>query len=182
MSPHARHFFERVEKACHGTPYVVTETARGFDLEVDVSNDEWRELLQAARLSEVFTQHVSVPSRRSYSIVEEVRSIVWLGDTPRTAVTSRRRVDRHDEPTSRHVWAGGYGPPTDLSMLRYTSHEGRDLITSVAEQLQLQQRAAKIEGLGHSIAIGLIVTLSIIAAVIGIGVILHLLTALGVQP
>ena len=65
MSPHARHFFERVEHACHGTPYVVTETAKGFDLEVDVSDEAWRQPLQDAQLSEVHTYHVAVPSRRT---------------------------------------------------------------------------------------------------------------------
>lgn len=176
VSPHARQFFERVEKACQGTPYVVTETAKGFDLEVDVSAEAWRTQLQAAHLSEVFTHHVAMPTRRSYSIVQEARSIVWTGDTPHTAITGRRRVDQRAEPTSRHVWAGAYGTGAqrDVSAFRFTSDEGRDLITHIAEELGLTQRAARIEGLGQSVVIGLIVTLSVICLVIGIGVIVNL--------
>lgn len=181
VSPHARQFFERVEKACHGTPYFVTETAKGFDLEVDVTHEEWRDQLQAAQLSEVFTHHVAVPSRRSYAIVEEVRSIVWLGDTPHTAITGRRRVDKSEEPTRRPPWAGGHGGPRDVSAFRFSADEGRDLIISIAEELQLQQRAARIEGLGQSIATGLVITLSLISAVIGVGVIVHLISTFGGQ-
>ena len=35
MSPHARPFFDHVARVCDGTPYKATETARGFDVELD---------------------------------------------------------------------------------------------------------------------------------------------------
>ncbi|MGH3351190.1 MAG: hypothetical protein ACRDPS_11045 [Nocardioides sp.] len=176
MSPHARQFFDHVARVCDGTPYKATETARGFDVEIDLSAPQWRSKLQGAQLSWVFTYHVSTPSRNSYAIIEDTRSIVWFGDVPHTQKTGVRRIEANDEQTDQGVWTV-HDPESvpDLDQYRFDAEEGRTLITSVARLYALQQRAARHEGLGYSVAVGLVVTLSVIATVIGVAVILSLM-------
>ena len=180
MSPHSRPFFDHVSRVCDGTPYKATETARGFDVEIDLSDPLWHSKLQNTKLNWVFTYHVSTPSRRSYAINEDTRSIVWFGDVPHTQRTGVRRIEADDEQTDQGVWTV-HDPEVvpDLDQYRFDAEEGRTLITSVARLYALQQRSAHHEGVGHSVAVGMVVTLSVIATVIGVAVILSLLGTFG---
>lgn len=176
MSPHARPFFDHVSRVCAGTPYQATETARGFDVELDLNDPTWRPRLQKAKLNWVFTYHVSMPTRHSYAIIEDTRSIVWFGDVPHTQRTGVRRIEAKDEQADQGMWTV-HDPEAvpDEDQYRFDAEEGRTLITSVARLYALQQRGARHEGTGFSVAVGLVVTLSVIATLIGVAVILNLL-------
>ena len=177
MSPHARPFFDHVARVCDGTPYKATETARGFDVELDLADARWHPRLQKDKLHWVFTYHVSMPTRNSYAIIEDTRSIVWFGDVPHTQKTGVRRIEAADEEqTDQGVWHV-HDPESvpDLDQYRFDAEEGRTLITSVARLYALQQKGTRHEGAGFSVAVGLVVTLTVIATVIGVAVILNLL-------
>lgn len=180
MSPHARPFFDHVARVCDGTPYKATETSRGFDVELDLADERWHSTLLAAKLHWVFTYHVSMPTRSSYAIIEDTRSLVWFGDVPHTQRTGVRRIEADDEQTDQGVWTV-HDPEAvpDTDQYRFDAEEGRTLITSVARLYALQQRGARHEGAGFSVAVGLVVTLSVIATVIGVAVILNLLGTFG---
>lgn len=176
MSPHARPFFDHVARVCDGTPYKATETARGFDVELDLSDPQWYARLQSAKLRWTFTYHVSTPTRHSYAIIEDTRSIVWFGDVPHTQKTGVRRIEAKDDQTDQGMWTV-HDPESvpDLDQYRFDAEEGRTLITSVARLYALQQKGTRHEGAGFSVAVGLVVTLTVIATVIGVAVILNLL-------
>lgn len=180
MSPHTRPFFDHVARVCDGTPYKATETARGFDVEIDLTDARWHSKFQESKLGWVFTYHVTMPTRKSYAIIEDTRSIVWFGDEPHTQKTGVRRIEPDDEQTDQGVWTV-HDPEAvpDLDQYRFDAEEGRTLITSVARLYALQQRGARHEGTAFSLAVGLVVTLSVIATVIGLAVILNLLGTFG---
>lgn len=147
--PEATALMQGVQQAAEGTPYVVTPTAEGFDVSLDVVDAQWFGLFNKAGLRKVFVHHVTVPSPGVYTITDDARSVEWVAGTPRVAATAERQYGRVKEIGAQKVWAfdehGRFGVQADF---RFGSEEGRDLVTGVAQQLGLELRRGGAERIG----------------------------------
>jgi hypothetical protein len=166
----AEEFRRRVEAAAEGTPYVVTATDRGFDVALDIVDARWFGILNKAGLSKVYTHHVAVRGDGSYTVTDDVRTVEWVSGVPRVTASAERIHGRVKEFGVQTVWAvdenGRFGQVVDF---RFSSEEGRDLITGVAAQLDLRQRrgAAETTGLVFGVVCG-------VGSVVGLVVVLVL--------
>lgn len=147
--PGATALMEGVRRATEGTPYVVTPTAEGFDVSLDVVDAQWFGLFNKAGLRTVFVHHVAVPEPGVLTITDDARSVEWVAGTPRVAATAERQHGRVKELGAQKVWAfdeeGRFGVQADY---RFGSEEGRDLVTGVAQQLGLELRRGGAERIG----------------------------------
>lgn len=138
-----------VRRGAEGTPYVVTETDRGFDVSLDIVDAQWFQLYAKAGLQQSFVHHVRVDEDGGYSITDDARSLEWVAGVPRASFTSSRRYGRVREISFRKIWAldeqGRFGVVADY---RFNSEEGRSLITGVAEQQGRRQRRGAAERTG----------------------------------
>jgi hypothetical protein len=165
--PAAHEFLRRVQEAASGTPYVVQETDTGFDVTLDIVDAQWFGLFNKAGLAKVYTHHVAVPETGVYTVTDDSRTVEWVAGTPRVAATAERQYGRVIELGAQKVWAfdehGNFGVQADY---RFSSEEGRELITGVADQLGLQLRRGGAEkaGLyvGVAAAIGSVIVLVVL--------------------
>lgn len=171
-APAAEEFRRRVEATTEGTPYVVTPTASGFDVTLDIVDAQWFGVLNKAGLSKVYIHHVAVPGDGTYTVTDDSRTVEWVAGVPQAKGSAERVYGRVKEFGVQKVWAfdenGRFGQVVDF---RFNSEEGRDLVTGVAEQLGLRQRrgAAEKTGLvfgavfGGLTVIGIVVVLVLLA-------------------
>jgi hypothetical protein len=165
--PAAYEFCRRVQALAEGTPYVVTETDRGFDVTLDVVDAQWFGVFDKAGLSKVYTHHVAVPEAGRYTVTDESREVEWVAGVPRLAVSGSRTYGRVVEFGVQKVWAfdehGVFGVQADY---RFSSEEGRDLVTGVAHELgfRLERGTAEKVGLyvGAFGALGALVTVVVL--------------------
>lgn len=165
-------FFERVRQAAEGTPYDVTETEEGFDVKLDIVDAQWSGLFNKAGLKKVYTHHVKLADDGVFSVTDEWRSVEWVAGTPRVAASVEVNKGRVIEFSRQKVWAfdehGNFGVQADY---RFNSEEGRQLITSVAQQLELKQRRGTEERIGifvAALAIGGLVIGGLVVAVLAL--------------
>ncbi len=165
----AAEFAHRVRAAAAGTPYVVTNTDRGFDVTLDVVDAQWFGLFNKAGIKRVIVHHVGVPEPGVYTVNDDAPSLEWVAGTPRLAATAERIHGRVRHFGGQKVWAfdaqGRFGVQADY---RFDSEEGRRLIAGVALQLGLSLRrgAAERVALGFAVVggVGAVVT----AVVLGV--------------
>jgi hypothetical protein len=155
-SPEARDFARRVREAAEGSPYVVTETERGFDVALDFSA-QWYGLFNKAGMRRAFTHHVSLPEPGVYVVSDEARDVDWVAGAPRLAGSVEVFHGRRRQVAFEQVWAldehGRFGRVADY---RFDSEEGRRLVEGVAEQLGLTQRRGTAEKVGLYVALGVV--------------------------
>ncbi|MBA2954513.1 hypothetical protein GON03_09285 [Nocardioides sp. MAH-18] len=153
MPPEGYELFRRVQQAAEGTPYLVTETEKGFDVTLDVVDAQWFGLFNKAGLQKVYIHHVSFPRSGTYTITDDSRSVEWVAGVPELKASAERQYGRVIEFGAQKVWAfderGHFGVRADY---RFNSEEGRDLVTGVAEQLGLAQRRGAAEKTGITMA------------------------------
>lgn len=158
-----------VEAAAAGTPYVVTPTERGFDVSLDLVDAQWFGLFNAAGLRKQYTHHVAVRGDGTYTVTDDAREVEWVAGVPRVAAGTARQVGRVKELGVQKVWAfderGRFGPVVDF---RFSSEEGRDLVTGVADQLGLRLRRGTEETIGLLFALVAVVGLVVGGAVVGV--------------
>lgn len=158
-----------VRKGAVGTPYVVTETERGFDVSLDIVDARWFQLYAKAGLQQSFVHHVRVDADGGYSITDDARSLEWVAGVPRASFASSRRYGRVREISFRKIWAlderGRFGVVADY---QFNSEEGRSLITEVAEQQGLRQRRGTAEKIG--LLVGLIAAAGAVVTAVLLGV------------
>ena len=168
LSGQGHELMERVRAAAEGTPYVVTETERGFDVTLDVVNASWYGVLNKAGVRKVFTHHVSVEDG-TYTIVDDVRSLEWVAGTPRIAATAERQYGRVIEFGAQKVWAfdeqGNFGVQAEY---RFSSEEGRQLVDGIARQMGLRPRRGTAEKVG--LVMGVIGGVGALVAAVVVGV------------
>lgn len=165
----AEEFRRAVEAAAAGTPYVVTPTEQGFDVALDIVDAQWFGLFNKAGLSKQYTHHVAVPGDGSYTITDDARTVEWVAGVPRVSGSVERQLGRVKEIGVQKVWAldeqGRFGPVVDF---RFSSEEGRDLVTGVADQLGLGQRRGAAEKIGLGFALFSVVGLVVAGIVVAI--------------
>jgi hypothetical protein len=165
-------FYERVREAAEGTPYVVTETDKGFDVTLDIVDAQWFGLFNKAGLKKVYSHEVRLIGAGAFSITDESRTIEWVAGSPRIAASAEITKGRLIEFGSEKVWAfdedGNFDKQVDY---RFNSEEGRRLIEGVARGLGLKQRRGWEEKLGiffAALAIGGLVIGGIVVAVLAL--------------
>jgi len=177
MPPQGYELFRRVQEAAAGTPYLVRETDKGFDVTLDVVDAEWYGVFNKAGLKKLYTHHVAVPETGVYTITDDARTVEWVAGTPRTGATVERQIGRVKEIGFQKIWAfdehGRFGLQADY---RFSSEEGRELVTGIADAMGLQQRRGAAEKAG--LAAG-VITLAAIAVGAVIVLILWLTGAFG---
>jgi hypothetical protein len=162
MPPEGYELYRRVQEAAEGTPYVVTETEKGFDLTLNVVDAQWYGLFNKAGLEKVYIHHVAFPKQGVYTIADDSRSVEWVAGVPQLKASAERQYGRVIEVGAQKVWAfdqqGRFGVQADY---RFNSEEGRDLITGVAEQTGLTLRRGGIEKgalwFGIAVAVGAVI-------------------------
>ncbi|SDD89681.1 hypothetical protein [Nocardioides lianchengensis] len=164
--PVAEQFAAAVARAADGTPYEVTPTATGFDVGVNIVDEQWYGVLSKSGLRKTFVHHVEVrDSDRSYSITDESRTIRWVAGVPQLTGSVQMQKGRIIEFGAEKVWAfdehGNFGVQADY---RFGSQEGRDLIEGVAKQLGLGSR----RGMHEKIGIGMALTVAVGIVVMGV--------------
>jgi hypothetical protein len=151
---------QRVRELADGSPYVVEDTAEGFDVRVDLANPDWRTAMSRKSVSRVFTHHVRVDeAKQSVSITDDLSSVSRETGVVRLARFQGRMIEH-----SRHkvvAWGrpAGAGEAVDY---RFSSTEGHALIRTATHELGFEEHqgtAARI-GLVFGIigAVGAVVT------------------------
>lgn len=166
----AAELFHRVQEAAQGTPYAVVRTERGFDVSLDVVDAQWYGLFNKAGLSKVYIHHVAVPDTGVYTVTDDSRTVEWVAGVPELKGSSERQYGRVIELGAQKVWAfdehGRFGVQADY---RFSSEEGRDLVTGIAQQLGLRLRRGAAEKAGIVMgligAVGAVITVVVLAIV-----------------
>ena len=162
-------FLRKIRTSVEGTPYVVEETASGFDLTLDIVDAKWFGLYHKEGLHRVHTHQVEVLDDGTYSVTDDSRTVEWQAGVPTLSASVQRTRGRVWERSSEKVWALGedlrFGPVVDYS---FSSEEGRQLISAVADDLGLKERRGRDEKIGLYFAIlggvGALVTVIVLAA------------------
>lgn len=145
---------EAVRQATEGTPYVVTETAGGFDVTLDIVDAQWFGLLSAAGLSKVFVHHVMVPGDGTWSVTDDARTVEWEAGVPTLSASVERTRGHVKEVGFEKVWAfdrhGHFGKVVDV---RFDSEEGRRLLRDAATQVGLRKQRGTTERIGLAFAV-----------------------------
>jgi hypothetical protein len=154
MPVHGHQLYRRVQQAAQGTPYAVTETDKGFDVTLDIVNADWYGLFNKAGLKKVYVHHVAFPEPGVYTITDDSRTVDWVAGVPRTGGSVERKIGRFHEVGFQKVYAfdehGEFGLQADY---RFTSEEGRGLITRAADAEGLGQRRGNAEKAGITMAV-----------------------------
>jgi len=171
---------QRVRELADGTPYVVEDTAAGFDVRVDVADATWYSLMNKEGLTKVFTHHVAVDEeRQSLSVTDDSYTVTWkagvgLGDgtpVPQVSGSAERVMGRVYEFGGEKIFAwdekGQYG---EVVSYRLNSREGHALIRTAADQSGYAEKAggAQKTGLVFAIIGGGIALIVVIALVVAL--------------
>ncbi|MEZ5094528.1 hypothetical protein [Nocardioides sp.] len=145
----------RVEAAVDGTPYTLTATDDGFDLAVDWGDQRWFALLGKAGVSRTFIHHVHVDEGNgTFSVTDDSREVRWSAGVPTLALGAERMQGRVITLGRQRVWGlDDAGHLTRQADLAFDSEEGRELITTAAEGLDLRQRRGAAERTGLAFAL-----------------------------
>lgn len=178
----AAELYARVQEAAAGTPYLVTPTADGFDVTVDVAVPQWRNILYRQHARKVFTHRVSLDEReKKLTITDELYELQWSvgvapGEVPTPRIGGRLSVQ------SGRVWhISGFkrvGTRADGSVgvvdeYTFSSEEGRRLITDPAKELGWRETLGKEAKIGLAalilLGVGTVVALLVVGIVLLLG-------------
>ncbi|WP_441964545.1 hypothetical protein [Mycolicibacterium houstonense] len=133
-------FGDAVATAAEGTPYKVSPTQRGFDVELDIVNAQWWELFDRAGLRSSFRWRVREHASY-YTITDRQVRMKWSAGIPRFAFSWEMQGGRIFAFTREKIWAlSDRGRIEPVVNYRFNSREGRDLIRMVARQQGLKER------------------------------------------
>jgi hypothetical protein len=77
-----------MQRHMRGTAFVFTRTAKGFSIDLDLSNPQWWPIIAQTNLSETSSfQIITDEIDSKFTIVETPRYIDWQGDSPRFSPT-----------------------------------------------------------------------------------------------
>jgi len=165
LSGRGHEFLTLVRQAADGTPYVVTETERGFDVTIDIVDATWFGVLNKAGLAKVYTHHVAMTGDDAYTVTDDTRTVEWVAGVPQVRGSVERVQGRVKEFGVLKVWAfdkrGRFGVQADY---RFNSEEGRNLVNGVAQQLELAEKLGAAEKTG--LIVGLVAAAGSVITVI----------------
>ena len=170
-----------VRARTEGTPYVLTETDTGFDVQIDVEDASWYAVAYKQHLSKTWVYRVKFEKGdKTLSITDDVRDVQWRAGvaasggvpTPVLSVSKSGDKGRFEVKSFRKTYAvdeqGHYGKVVDF---HFTSSEGRDLIRGPARELGWTERRGGYERIGLYVAVGtlaLLVLCGIAVAVVAL--------------
>ncbi len=173
----AQELVAAVRARTDGTPYVVTETGTGFDVQIDVEDASWYALAYKQHLSRTWVYHVKVEGPRTLSITDDARQVDWRAGAgsqdgvpvPVLSVSTYGAKGRFETKSFQKTFAvneqGDYDKVVDY---HFTSSEGRDLIRGPARELGWSETRGGAERIGLYVGVGTIVLLVLAGIVVGI--------------
>lgn len=170
----ADRLLDRVRRAAEGTPYVVRETDRGFDVSLDLSA-RWSDTLRKAGVRRSCTHHVSFPGPGTYAVTDDTREVVWHAGVARVAARGSRTTGRVREKGFEKVYVFDRRALRfrKVSDQRYDTGRGRALIDGAATELGLRAKLSPAEVAGivmaATAAAGVLITVAtlLIGALLG---------------
>lgn len=126
-----------VRRATKDTPYVLTETAAGFDVSIDLTNANWLGTFRERDIKRTFVHKVRLKEpRKRYTITDHTHRVSWSVNGP----TLGARIERTAGRQKSVEFGGRLGRRDDGSFgftetFRFSSEEGRRLITEPATAL-----------------------------------------------
>ena len=120
LDPAASRFRDLVRERTEGTPYVVVDSERGFDLTTDVADLHWAGTLGASGVREVYVHHVDFPAPSVFTVTDDSRSLTWGSQGPVLGATYNRSVGRMVDKKSFASW--GIRPDGSFGVLWLTPH------------------------------------------------------------
>jgi hypothetical protein len=168
MDETTRRLHDEVVRRTQGTPYVVTPTARGFDVALDIADNRWFELFGTAGLSKVYTHHVVVDGQH-VTLTDDNREVRWDAGVPVLAGSAKRSMGRSIEFSFEKTWAlGGSGRLAKVVDYTFSSEEGRRIIEGAIKELGLDERMPWVAKGPLILAIGVLVLLALSGVVMGV--------------
>lgn len=171
-----RVFLDTVRERAQGTPYAVTPTERGFDVQLDLADVRWHGLLDEARLRSRCTYHVRLdPGAGTFSVLEQRDAVAWqVGAAGGRVPVARLRAGRSSGRSyqyrfHREVGRDAQGHLRREGELTLVPQEGRELITTAAGELGWREVRSGIEKGAIAVAVGtavLLVVGGLVAAVV----------------
>ena len=161
MSETTDRFRDQVSRHAQGTPYVVTPTAEGFDVGIDIVDARWFELYEKVGLSRTFVHHVAVDGT-TYTVTDDSRTLEWEAGSARLGATLERFSGRKYELSfQRTIAVSERGRVEKVVDYTFSSEEGRRLITTAAQEEGLEERMPLNAKIGLWVAILVIVVMVI---------------------
>ena len=163
-----------VRALADGSPYAVTGTEHGFDVQVDVADARWYSLFRKEGLNRTFVHHVRVDdAKRSYTITDDSRTVAWEvgldGKVPVLRGSAERTVGRTIELGRKKVWAWDeklrYGKVLDYTL---NTEESRALIRTAAQELGYRERMPGV--VKFAVAMAVIGGVGGLAALVAVGI------------
>jgi hypothetical protein len=159
MSETTDRFRDQVSRDAEGTPYVVTATAEGFDVGIDIVDARWYELYQKVGLSRTFVHHVAVDGT-TYTITDDSRTLEWEAGTPRLGATLERFSGRKVELSfQKTVAVSERGRVEKVVDYTFSSEEGRRLVKDAAKEQGLKEHMPLNAKIGLWVAIVVVVVM-----------------------
>ncbi|BBY09074.1 hypothetical protein [Mycobacterium noviomagense] len=157
-------FRDAVAAAAQGTPYIVDDTKKGFDVKLDIANAQWWGLYNRAGLRKSFRWRV-VERKSYFTITDRQVDVTWRAGVPAIGASVQVQGGRVFSFSRQKIWAlsdrGRIEPVVDY---RFNAREGRDLIRMVARQLGLKER----QPLSFKIPLAMVVATSAFFAIYGL--------------
>ncbi|MCR6031233.1 hypothetical protein GGQ22_07215 [Nocardioides sp. zg-579] len=168
-----------VRRRAEGTPYVVTETPSGFDVQIDIADASWYALLYKEHLSRTWIYHVKVEdgATKTLSITDDVRTVDWrVGaesrdgqPVPVLGGSLSRQLGRVESQGFQKVYATNeHGEYAKVLDIRFDSAEGRDLIRGPARELGWTEKRGLSERIGLYVGVSTLVMLVLGGLVVAI--------------
>ena len=170
---------EQVRAAAAGGPYLVEETAKGFDVTIDVVDAQWYTLIRRNGLTKVFTYEVELDeAEQRYSITDVSNEVRWSAggdvDGPPTlqaeASTQRGRVYEKSFAIETGFDAKTHELGTPVNY-QFSSAEGRALIRRAAKDAGWSEKMGTEQRIGLMVAgatVALLVVIGLVALVVAI--------------
>ena len=154
-------FRDQVSRNAEGTPYVVTPTAEGFDVGIDIVDARWFEQYRKVGLTRTFVHHVAVDGT-TYTITDDSRTLEWEAGAARLGASYERFSGRKYELSFRRTVAlSERGRVEKVVDYTFSSEEGRRLIKSAAKEQGLKEHLPLSAKIGLWVAILVIATMII---------------------
>lgn len=159
MQQPAGELLARVQAAVAGSPYVVRPTRAGFDVSLNVDDARWWASLQRQGVRRAYVHHVVLSRRgKRYSITDDAFELDWAvgagaGLVPRVGARIEQQAGRIVNVSfgrSASAGDGAFGRPREY---RFSSEEGRQVITAVAKELRWSQSRGTAEKVGLAVGV-----------------------------
>ena len=140
MSETTDSFRDRVSHHAEATPYVVSPTADGFDVALDIADARWYQLYAKAGLKKTFVHHVAMTGPKDFTITDDSFEMSWEAGHPRLGVRLERFVGRRYEFSFQKTIAITEQARLDTVVdYTFSSEEGRKLVKRAGKELGLRE-------------------------------------------